>query len=211
MIWVVVESALVCSGTSRSRGRLLAAYMMVYYVGTVLGQLMVSKLPTDLMSVLPWVTALALAAILPLLFTRVVTQADEQHEPARIWPMLRLRQARHGVNGCIISGIVLGSLYGLMPLWLNHQGVSDSGIGFWMAVMVSAGIVGSGRLAGWPIATVAAGPARSGFVVILGCLAMLSRPQWRRRCSCWAHPASRSIRWLWPGPVRKLSVISWWR
>ena len=56
MIWVVVESALVCSGTSRSRGRLLAAYMMVYYVGTVLGQLMVSKLPTDLMSVLPWVT-----------------------------------------------------------------------------------------------------------------------------------------------------------
>ena len=30
MIWVVVESALVCSGTSRNRGRLLAAYMMVY-------------------------------------------------------------------------------------------------------------------------------------------------------------------------------------
>ncbi len=72
MIWVVVESALVCSGTSRSRGRLLAAYMMVYYVGTVLGQLMVSKLPTDLMSVLPWVTGLALAAILPLPFTRIM-------------------------------------------------------------------------------------------------------------------------------------------
>lgn len=34
MIWVVVESALMCSGTSRNRGRLLAAYMMVYYVGT---------------------------------------------------------------------------------------------------------------------------------------------------------------------------------
>ena len=27
-----------------------------------------------------------------------------------------------GVSGCIISGIVLGSLYGLMPLYLNHQG-----------------------------------------------------------------------------------------
>lgn len=146
MIWVVVESALVCSGTSRSRGRLLAAYMMVYYVGTVLGQLMVSKLPTDLMSVLPWVTGLALAAILPLLFTRIMGQAEEPHETVRIWPMLKLRQARHGVNGCIISGIVLGSLYGLMPLWLNHQGVSDSGIGFWMAVMVSAGILGQ-----WPV------------------------------------------------------------
>ena len=175
MIWVVVESALMCSGTSSNRGRLLAAYMMVYYIGTVLGQLMVSKLPTDLMSVLPWVTGMVLAAILPLLFTRIVNQSSEHQEATHIWPMLRLRQARLGVNGCIISGIVLGSLYGLMPLYLNHQGVSDSGIGFWMAVMVSAGIVGQ-----WPIGRLA---DRFGsllvlrvqvFVVIMGCLAMLS-------------------------------------
>ena len=175
MIWVVVESALMCSGTSRNRGRLLAAYMMVYYVGTVLGQLMVSKLPTDLMSVLPWVTRMVLAAILPLLFTRIVNQNSEHQEATHVWPMLRLRQARLGVNGCIISGIVLGSLYGLMPLYLNHQGVSDSGIGFWMAVMVSAGIVGQ-----WPIGRLADRFGRllvlrvQVFVVIMGCLAMLS-------------------------------------
>ncbi|HHA1914580.1 TPA: MFS transporter [Enterobacter asburiae] len=175
MIWVVVESALMCSGTSRNRGRLLAAYMMVYYVGTVLGQLMVSKLPTDLMSVLPWVTGMVLAAILPLLFTRIVNHNSEHQEATHVWPMLRLRQARLGVNGCIISGIVLGSLYGLMPLYLNHQGVSDSGIGFWMAVMVSAGIVGQ-----WPIGRLADRFGRllvlrvQVFVVIMGCLAMLS-------------------------------------
>lgn len=175
MIWVVVESALMCSGTSRNRGRLLAAYMMVYYVGTVLGQLMVSKLPTDLMSVLPWVTGMVLAAMLPLLFTRIVNQNSEHQESTHVWPMLRLRQARLGVNGCIISGIVLGSLYGLMPLYLNHQGVSDSGIGFWMAVMVSAGIVGQ-----WPIGRLADRFGRllvlrvQVFVVIMGCLAMLS-------------------------------------
>ena len=175
MIWVVVESALMCSGTSRNRGRLLAAYMMVYYVVTVLGQLMVSKLPTDLMSVLPWVTGMVLAAILPLLFTRIVNQNSEHQEATHVWPMLRLRQARLGVNGCIISGIVLGSLYGLMPLYLNHQGVSDSGIGFWMAVMVSAGIVGQ-----WPIGRLADRFGRllvlrvQVFVVIMGCLAMLS-------------------------------------
>ncbi|BBS36550.1 MFS transporter [Enterobacter cloacae complex sp. 2024EL-00215] len=176
MIWVVVESALMCSGTSRNRGRLLAAYMMVYYVGTVLGQLMVNKLPTDLMSVLPWVTGMTLAAILPLLFTRIVNQSSEHQEATtHVWPMLKLRQARLGVNGCIISGIVLGSLYGLMPLWLNHQGVSDSGIGFWMAVMVSAGIVGQ-----WPVGRLADRFGRllvlrvQVFVVIMGCLAMLS-------------------------------------
>lgn len=89
--------------------------------------------------------------------------------------MLCLRQARLGVNGCIISGIILGSLYGLMPLYLNHQGVSDSGIGFWMAVMVSAGIVGQ-----WPAGRLADRFGRllvlrvQVFVVILSGLAMLS-------------------------------------
>jgi len=189
MIWVVVESALMCSGTSRNRGRLLAAYMMVYYVGTVLGQLMVSKLPTDLMSVLPWVTGMVLAAILPLLFTRIVNQNSEHQEATHVWPMLRLRQARLGVNGCIISGIVLGSLYGLMPLYLNHQGVSDSGIGFWMAVMVSAGIVG--QWSSWAVSPCSA------------------TPRWRLRCSFWGLRALPSIRSRWPGPVRKLSITSW--
>ena len=175
MIWVVVESSLMCSGNSHNRGRLLAAYMMVYYVGTVLGQLMISKMPTDLASVLPWVTALILTAILPLLFTRIVNDRSENQEATPVWPMLRLRHARLGVNGCIISGIVLGSLYGLMPLYLNHQGVSDAGIGFWMAVMVSAGIVGQ-----WPVGRLADRFGRllvlrvQVFIVIMGCMAMLT-------------------------------------
>jgi UMF2 family putative MFS family transporter len=86
MIWVVVESALMCSGTSRNRGRLLAAYMMVYYVGTVLGQLMVSKLSTELMH-----AALGggvnTGGILPLLFTRIMEQRDESHGTTAIWPI----------------------------------------------------------------------------------------------------------------------------
>ncbi|WP_214455285.1 MFS transporter, partial [Aeromonas dhakensis] len=174
MIWVVVESALMCSGNAHNRGRLLAAYMMVYYLGTVLGQLLVSKLPTGLMEVLPWASGLILAAILPLLFTRIVSERNEQQGRSRVWSMLRLRQARLGVDGCIISGIVLGSLYGLMPLYLNHQGVSDAGIGYWMAVMVSAGILGQ-----WPVGRLADRFGRlpvlrvQVLVVILGCGAML--------------------------------------
>lgn len=174
MIWVVVESALMCSGNAHNRGRLLAAYMMVYYLGTVLGQLLVSKLPTGLMEVQPWASGLILAAILPLLFTRIVSERSEAQGSTRVWPMLRLRQARLGVDGCIISGIVLGSLYGLMPLYLNHQGVSDAGIGYWMAVMVSAGILGQ-----WPVGRLADRFGRlpvlrvQVLVVILGCGAML--------------------------------------
>lgn len=175
MIWVVVESALVSSGTTQSRGRLLAAYMAVYYLGTVLGQLMVSSLPTQLLSVLPWATGLTLLAILPLLFARIGKPDDQQHQPVRIWPMLKLHQARHGVVGCIVSGVILGALYGLMPLWLNHQGISDARIGVWIALLVCAGIIGQ-----WPVGYMADRYGRlrvlrgQVVVVILGCLVMLS-------------------------------------
>ncbi|MTD26621.1 MFS transporter [Erwinia sorbitola] len=176
LIWVVVESALLCNGTLQNRGRLLAAYMIIYYIGTVAGQLLVSKVSTELMHVLPWVSSVILAAVLPLVFCRVTARQENEETPAgRLWPMLRRRNARLGINGCIISGIVLGSLYGLMPLYLSHQGMSDSTVGYWMALLVSAGILGQ-----WPVGRLADRYGRllvlrvQVFVVILGALAMLS-------------------------------------
>ncbi|AIX74263.1 MAG: MFS transporter [Mixta calida] len=174
-IWVVVESALLCSGTLRNRGQLLAAYMIVYYLGTVAGQLMISKMPTGLTHVLPWVTAVIVTGVLPIIFMKITPAANEDDgAPGRIWPMLRRRSSRLGINGCIISGIVLGSLYGLMPLYLSHQGISDANVGYWMALLVSAGIVGQ-----WPVGRLADRYGRllvlrvQVFIVILGAIAML--------------------------------------
>ncbi|NDL62911.1 MFS transporter [Acerihabitans arboris] len=174
LIWVVVESALMRSGTPHTRGQLLAAYMMVYYMGTVIGQLLLSGVSTVLMSVLPWATTLMIVAVLPLLFNRIDAQGTEAPRIA-IWPMLRRRNARLGINGCIISGVVLGSLYGLLPLYLSHLGLSDGNVGYWMALLVSAGILGQ-----WPIGRLADRYGRlmilriQIFMVIIGSLSMLS-------------------------------------
>ena len=144
-IWVIVESALLRSGNLSNRGQLLAAYMIVYYLGTVTGQLLLSMTSTELLHVVPWVTAIVISAMLPMLFARVNRHEDEPQQAA-VWTMLKRRSARLGINGCIISGIVLGSLYGLMPLYLSHQGMSDANVGYWMALLVSSGIVGQ-----WPV------------------------------------------------------------
>ncbi|GAA3609621.1 MFS transporter [Gibbsiella greigii] len=173
-IWVIVESALLRSGTLANRGQLLAAYMMVYYLGTVAGQILLSGVSTELMQVLPWAIALVAAAMLPMLFARV---GREDNTPARVavWPMLKRRSARLGMHGCIISGMVLGSLYGLMPLYLSHQGMNDAHVGYWMALLISAGIVGQ-----WPVGRMADRYGRllvlriQVFIVILASVAMLS-------------------------------------
>ena len=114
-----------CGSNARNRGRLLAACMMVYYLGTVLGQHCWSgTLPTGLMDVLPWVTGLVLAAIPPPLSFRPHCQRAGRAagQPGVMVHAAPPSGAAAWVNGCIISGIVLGSLYGLMPLYLNHQG-----------------------------------------------------------------------------------------
>lgn len=149
MIWVVVESALLHSGSSANRGRLLAAYMIVYYLGTVLGQLLLGVVPTGVLRVLPWVTTLMIIAMMPLWLVRFSRPAARvRHVSMRA--MFMRRDARLGINGCIISGAVLGVLYGLLPLYLSHLGMSDARVGYWMALLVSAGIIGqwpAGRLA----------------------------------------------------------------
>ncbi len=142
----------------------------------MLGQLIVSRVSTELLHVIPWVSALIVCAVLPVVFVQVnAGAATEEASTGRIWSMLRRRSSRLGINGCIISGIILGSLYGLMPLYLSHQGISDSGIGFWMALLVSAGIIGQ-----WPVGRLADRFGRllvlrvQVFVVIIGCMGMLS-------------------------------------
>ncbi|TKI07484.1 MFS transporter [Martelella alba] len=172
LIWVVVESALMRSGTLKTRGRLLAAYMMVYYLGTVIGQLLLSGMPTTFRSVLPWTVALMAAAVLPLLFSRIEGQ-DAGTPRIAVWPMLLRRNARLGINGCAMSGVVLGSLYGLLPLYLSHKGLSDGRVGYWMALLVSAGILGQ-----WPVGRLADRYGRlmvlrvQVFMVVVGSLAM---------------------------------------
>ncbi len=175
LIWVVVESALLCSGTSAQRGQLLAAYMIAYYLGSVIGQLLLSVLPTSLLSVLPWMAALVILAVLPLLFTRLPAPPKQHEKPVNMWKMLSYRSARLGIHGCIISGAILGSLYGLMPLYLSHQGMNDAQVGYWMALLISSGIIGQ-----WPVGRLADRYGRLlvlrvlVFVVIVGCIAMLS-------------------------------------
>ncbi|MGL6116686.1 MFS transporter, partial [Plesiomonas sp.] len=63
---------------------------------------------------------------------------------------LKLKSARIGMIGCLLSGVVLGCLYGLLPLFLEHIKMDDAEVGRWMALLISAAIIGQipmGKLA----------------------------------------------------------------
>ncbi len=71
LVWVVVESALLRAGTLQTRGILLASYMVVYYLGTVLGQLLLGWFPSDMPLIVTEVCILSVAGMVPLMFARL--------------------------------------------------------------------------------------------------------------------------------------------
>ncbi len=111
MIWAVGKCA--DAAVPRNWGRLLAAYMMVHYGRNRAWAINGQQPPTDLMSVLPC-NGMVLAAILLLLFTRIVNQNSEHQEAT---PRLADETATgaFGRERLHHLRIVLGSLYGLMP------------------------------------------------------------------------------------------------
>lgn len=152
LVWVVVESALLRAGTLKTRGVLLASYLVVYYLGTVLGQLLLGWFPSDMSLVVTEVCVLSAAGMVPLLFARLESDSagavSSVHVEVRA--LLKRRSVFLGVVGCVISGVVLGTIYCLMPLFLKHQGMDHSSVGYWMALLIAAAILGQ-----WPMGRLA--------------------------------------------------------
>lgn len=152
LVWVVVESALLRAGTLKTRGILLASYLVVYYLGTVLGQLLLGWFPSDMTLVVTEVCVLSAVGMVPLLFARLESDSagalSSVHVEVRT--LLKRRSVFLGVVGCVISGVVLGTIYCLMPLFLKHQGMDHSSVGYWMALLIAAAILGQ-----WPMGRLA--------------------------------------------------------
>lgn len=136
-IFVVVESWLL-HGDESSRAKRLGLYMAALYGGSSIGQLGLGL--TDVTSRLPFVaTGLLLTlAIVVLLFGRSVQPESEHSEALSLRQINRLSHA--AIIGCIVSGLLLGAVYGLMPVELLNRGISHDNIGGLMAVIILGGM-----------------------------------------------------------------------
>ncbi|HAS8420082.1 TPA: MFS transporter [Vibrio vulnificus] len=137
-IFVVVESWLL-DGDERSRAKRLSFYMISLYGGTAFGQIGITFLGTQ--GLLPFATicvTLSLAVITLLCF-RTTQPNSAESESLSFKQIINLNHA--AVIGCIVSGLTLGAIYGLMPLELANRHISHSEIGSLMALVILGGMV----------------------------------------------------------------------
>jgi len=138
--WVVIESCILVTGTARTRGKMLAVYLTTYYLGTVLGQALLQYFPQNVLY-FGLVTALLMGlAILFILLTHYKLP-KRKRSSFNIIPMIVNKPSRIGLIGCVIAGMLIGSLYSLLPAYYSHLGYNDTQVANWMVLLILSGVI----------------------------------------------------------------------
>ncbi|KDN09760.1 hypothetical protein GAPWKB30_1627 [Gilliamella apicola] len=138
--WVVIESCILLTGPVRTRGKMLAVYLTTYYLGTVLGQALLQYFPQNVLYFGLVIMLLMGLAILFILLTHYKLPKRKKSS-FNIMPMILNKPSRLGLTGCVIAGMLIGSLYSLLPAYYSHLGYSDIQVANWMILLILSGVI----------------------------------------------------------------------
>ncbi len=136
-IFVVVESWLL-HGDESGRAKRLGIYMAALYGGSAVGQLGISYIGINGSVPFLTISALLLLASVVLIFGKSTQPASQQATSLSLRQMTKLNHA--AIMGCIVSGLTLGAIYGLMPVELDNRGLDHSNMGALLALVILGGM-----------------------------------------------------------------------
>jgi len=138
-IYVVAESWLNDRASSANRGRLLALYMVVLYVGLGSAQfLLVAANPSTPIPFMIVSTLISLAMV-PIALSAEHTPQFSVRSKVRYRDLYR--DSPIGVVAVSISGMISAIVFSMGPVYARLSGLSTSGIATFMAVSILAGVL----------------------------------------------------------------------
>ncbi|MCW8335518.1 MFS transporter [Vibrio paucivorans] len=136
-VFVIVESWLL-HGDEMSQAKRLGLYMGALYGGSALGQFGIGLLGTE--GGVPFIAifTLMLLAVTVLIYGESDQPETEHSSSLSLKQIAKLNHA--AIIGCIVSGLTLGAIYGLMPLELSQRGINHTEVGTLMALVIMGGM-----------------------------------------------------------------------
>ncbi len=137
-LFIVIESWLLILGTVKTRGQVLALYMATLYAAQALGQFLINIGESS--TLLPYVITAMLCSlsVIPLAMCKI--GAPEFEEPSTLEFKQLFKISAAGVIGCLCAGLILGSVYGLLPLFISQQTNDNSSVALYMALTIFGGM-----------------------------------------------------------------------
>ena len=138
-VFVVVESWLLMTDTAKGRAKRLGLYMTSLYGGSAVGQLAIDPLGTS--GALPYLFVIGLL-FLAMLAPLLIKSGQPQSQHSQKLQLTELKKlSRPAILGCLVSGLVLGPIYGLMPVYIAAQTEQAPFTGTLMAVIILGGML----------------------------------------------------------------------
>ena len=138
-LFVIIESWFLVSGPFKYRGRLLALYMTSLYAAQSGGQVLLYYGDVKSLELFCVVTILTCLSIIPLTLTRL--QSPEVHEPSALGLKKLFKISPTGICGAICGGMILGCMYGLMPVYVSRVGYSVDDIAIVMGLIILGAMI----------------------------------------------------------------------
>ncbi|UXK09124.1 MFS transporter [Shewanella putrefaciens] len=138
-VFVVVESWILMADTQKQRAKRLGLYMTALYGGTAIGQLAIDYLGTA--GNLPYLVIMGLlaAASLPALLVKRGQPIASEQQSMSLSGLKNLSQP--AIVGCLVSGLLLGPIYGLLPIYVAIDMALDRQTGLFMALIILGGML----------------------------------------------------------------------
>lgn len=138
-IYVVAESWLNDRASPANRGRLLAVYMLVLYIGLGLAQFLIILATPNTTTPFMLVSVLISLSLVPIVVS--AQQAPQPLVPRKVRYRDLYRNSPLGVVAVSVSGMISAIVFSMGPVYGRLRGLNNSGIATFMAVSILAAVL----------------------------------------------------------------------
>lgn len=165
-LFITIESWLLVKSSIEMRGKVLSIYMSAFYAAQALGQLLLDL--SDPKSITPFciIVVFSSLSVVPLALSKA--RAPIMEEPSHLKIAKLFKISPLGVVGAMLSGLILGSVYGLLPIYSQELKFELAQIAKIMAITIFGGFVLQ-----WPIGHISDKMDRRKVIFIVSCLTIV--------------------------------------
>ena len=136
---LVTESWLNARSTKRTRGKVMALYMITNYFSAGCGQFLLTIADPGQFQLFSIASIIFSLALVPVLLTRATAPKPPQRDPLNLRELWRTSPL--GLLGSFCAGMVNASFYSLAPVFAFSLGLSIGGTSTFMASVIFGGLL----------------------------------------------------------------------
>lgn len=134
-----LESWLNTRTSNQNRGLIMSIYMITTYLGSAVGQLFLNIPDPGGFVIFIAVSVMYSIALVPISLTALPTPDISKHESMSLKRIYNISPV--GVIGCIVSGVMVGSIYTLGAIYAHKVGLDVKNVSFFMFFVIIGGML----------------------------------------------------------------------